>query len=77
MPVLLNVRVSKMEGIKEVSVNSVTEQARIILNDSKISLDQISEKINPFGYILENIETDGDIHKEHLINGRSNKVKAG
>jgi Cu+-exporting ATPase len=67
--------VGKMEGIKEVSVNSVTEQVRIILNDNKISLDQINEKIDPFGYTLENIEIDVDIHKEHLISGGSNSEK--
>ncbi|KXJ97750.1 MAG: Copper-exporting P-type ATPase A [Parcubacteria bacterium OLB19] len=67
--------VGKIEGVKEVSVNTVTEQAKITLSDEKITLDQLNKKITPLGYTLESVETNHDMHAEHLGLGRTQAEK--
>ena len=67
--------VGKIKGVEEVLVNNVTEQAKITLNDSSISLEQLNEKITPLGYTLESVETNHDMHAEHLGLGRTQAEK--
>lgn len=67
--------VGKIEGVKEVSVNTVTEQAKITLSDEKITLDQLNKKITPLGYTLESVETNYDMHAEHLGFSRTQAEK--
>ncbi len=69
--------VGKIEGVEEVSVNNVTEQAKIALSDSSISLEELNEKITPLGYALESVEINHDMHAEHLGFGstRAEKLK--
>ena len=67
--------VGKMEGVKEVAVNNVTEQAKISLDEEKASLESINKKISPLGYTLEAEEDNHHDHSDHMHNGRSQTEK--
>ncbi|KKQ35172.1 MAG: Heavy metal translocating P-type ATPase [candidate division WS6 bacterium GW2011_GWA2_37_6] len=52
--------ISKVPGVAEISVNFGTEKAAIEYDSSEANLDQMNEKIKPFGYEL-NLE-DHSVH---------------
>jgi len=50
--VIIQKKISPLEGVKDISVNFATEQASISFDPEKISLEIMNEKIDPLGYSL-------------------------
>ncbi len=65
---------SKIEGVSKIEVNYATEQAKIAFDETKVSRDELSKKIEPLGYTLmdhahtpsaADMNMSADEHAEH------------
>jgi Cu+-exporting ATPase len=61
---------SKMEGVESAKVNMVHNTARIIYQESKVSLNDIKEKVSSIGYQIESVQFQKeDYTDEEMIKG--------
>ncbi len=72
----------KIDGVESVEVNYGTETAKISFDESKVSLENLSKKIEPLGYSLllnqltaEQMNMSESEHAEHLGLNQSKKEK--
>ncbi|MBF0351096.1 MAG: copper-translocating P-type ATPase [SAR324 cluster bacterium] len=63
-------KVSKLEGIKNISVNLATEYAEIQFDADKIRMSMIKEEIRKAGYEPVDIETQDQQHQENIRKAR-------
>lgn len=75
--------ISKVEGVDSIKVNFGTEKAEIEYDKDKTTVEQMSERIQPFGYALINESSmpashgkmTADEHAEHMGLDRSKQEK--
>ena len=80
--------VKKIDGVSDISVNSGTENAKILFNGSQINSEDFNKKLEPLGYSLiedvthashgmtaKDMGMSEDEHAEHLGLNQSKKDK--
>ncbi|MFA5793255.1 MAG: heavy metal translocating P-type ATPase [Candidatus Gracilibacteria bacterium] len=72
--------VKKIDGVKEVSVNNGTENAKITFDQTKTNPQNFNKKLEPLGYSLvipsaEDMHMSADEHASHLGLNQSKKDK--
>ncbi len=65
--------VTKIDGVKEISVNNGTEKAKVTFNMEKTSHLVFNQKLEPLGYTLESV--DENVHAEHTGVSQSKQEK--
>lgn len=68
-------KVKKLAGVEDVSVNTVTEQAKISFKENSVTLDSLNKELTPLGYTLESEHQNHDEHSEHLGLNQSKQEK--